>query len=802
MTVSIDTERGRTLKGRTQKIRDSIMDSMLRPKVEWRCAKSVWDVYPEAAREPLIVRNALAVKIKLETAPITIWPDQLIAGSYVLPQSDVIIGGALPDYATAAEKKAAAALGYSVSSIVGHIVPSYPKLLRMGTLGIRDEAVSRYDKVSCDAADARAFYKACEIVTDALADFAARHAALCRELAEAMIADGGDSDHLTGCAADCGDYDRFSNYAGDCADRAAELLAMADDLDYAPARPARTFRQAVAAIWLTHLAFQLTGNSLSIGRFDQHVGPYFEADQKNGEITYEQAEELVTCFLLKFNERSIDNNVRKAACDAEAAQARNDAAWAERDPFAHDTQRRNFRDDIDASNHWIQNIIVGGVRPEDGADAGNAVTYMCLGAFEANRMTNPNLTLRVHSGSPEPLLRRACEVLREGGGNPAFFSDEAIVPALVKWGIPLEDARDYTNDGCWEIIIAGRNDFYFDRFNMLRCLEWALNNGRSRMDGKAEAPDPGDPKLFKSYEAVYDAFLGELYYEVEGLMAKNEANFGKRAAIAPVPLLSALLEGPMELGGDMTQVGAKHITYGLIAEGVSHVIDSLCAIRKVVFEDGAATMPELIRALGANFEGYEALRAMLRAAPKYGANDKTADETGARLIETFAQKVAELNPKYPKITYLPGAGTFSWYIAIGEGCAASPDGRLSGEEVGSNLSPSAGAAVHGVTGAMISHASIGMSNLPVGSPTDLRVSARQVSGEAGLERLMGLVKTYVSLGGNMLTLTVADTETLRRAQASPEQYRDLRVRMGGWSAYFTMLSKQQQEHHIAKQEAL
>jgi formate C-acetyltransferase len=190
------------------------------------------------------------------------------------------------------------------------------------------------------------------------------------------------------------------------------------------------------------------------------------------------------------------------------------------------------------------------------------------------------------------------------------------------------------------------------------------------------------------------------------------------------------------------------------------------------------------------------------AAPKYGRNEKEADQMGAELLGAFAEYISELNPKYPAITYLPGAGTFSWYIAIGEGLGASPDGRLSGEAVSSNMSPSAGAATRGITGAILSHAAFDMTDLPVGSPTDLRLSARQAEGEDGLNRLMGVVKGFVAMGGNMLTLTVADTDILRRAQLHPEQYRDLRVRMGGWSAYFTMLSKEQQDHHIAKQDEL
>jgi len=753
---------------RVKDINESIKSSMLRPKTNYT---NPCNVLTDTANEPLIIRNALAVKQKFAAIPVAIWPRQLIAGSITLPDEDLFLTGDLPDYATAVEKERARLKGYSVYSIVGHIVPDYPKLLQKGTTGIRSDAEQYLKTAKTDSS--KAFYKACIIVMEALENLAFRYSECCIKLA----------------------------MTHPDPERANELRSMAIDLKYAPNNPAKTFSQAVSVIWLGHLAFQLTGNGLAIGRFDRHVWPYLDADLKRGAITIKAAQELVDCFFLKFNECALDNSITRSKTDFEQKRINNEANWAKRDPFAHTTQRANARDEVDATNHWLQNVIVGGVDIE-GNDATNPVTYMCLEAFDRNRMTNPCLTIRLHSGTPDELYSKSCETLLNGGGSPAFFNDDVIIPALVKWGIPLEDARDYTNDGCWEVILAGKNDFYFDRFNMLRCLEWALNRGISRVDGKHEAPDPGDPSAFSSYDEVYKAFLTELHYELDGLMEKNHRQFGDRYDIAPVPLLSALLDGPMEMGDDMTKAGAKYITYGLIAEGVSHVIDSLAAIKKVIFEDNAAGMPELIQALDDNYKGHEELRARLLAAPKYGRNEKYADEIGKKIFDDFAIETARLNKKYTNMIFLPGAGTFSWYIAIGEGCGPSPDGRLANEAVSSNLSPSAGTASRGVTGSILSHASFDMENLPVGSPNDLRLSAKLVSGEEGMKRLTGLVKSFVKLGGNMLTLTIADTELLKKAQANPEQYRDLRVRMGGWSAYFTMLSKEQQEHHIQKEEGM
>jgi len=762
------------MKNRIDSIKESIKDSMLRKKNQLSDESSVFEQFPGIESEPVIIRHARAVHMKFSNIPLAIWPGQLIAGSIVIPDKDLMITGFLPEHTTMEEKAEAALHGYTTSSIVGHIVPSYPKLLKFGAVGIKKDALIKISDAKTP--ESGKFYEAIIIVMDALEVLADRYSRHCREQAEI------ETD----------------------IERKAELQQMAEDLGHSPRNPPETFTQAVSSIWLTHLAFQLTGNYLAIGRFDQHVWPYLRRDIDSGLIDMDKAQEIVTCFFLKFNERSTDNEVILRETNIGEIDKRNEENWAARSPFAHSTQRFRARDSIDATNHWLQNVIVGGIDPENGKDASNPVTYMCLEAFDINRMTNPCLTIRLFSGTKDELYEKACKTLINGGGSPAFFNDEEIIPALVEWGIPIEDARDYTNDGCWEIILAGRNDFYFDRFNMLRCLEWALNRGRSGMDGKHESYDTGDPLLFGSYDVVYDAFLSHLSYVIDGLMNENCKNFGKRATIAPVPLLSALLDGPMEAGFDMTSSGARYITYGLLAEGVSHVIDSLAAMKQVVFENKEITMRELLTAIDDDFEGHEGLRQKLLNAPKYGRNQKEADEIGQRLINDFAEIVKRLDKNYEPIKFLPGAGTFSWYIAIGEGCAASPDGRKSGEAVSSNLSPSAGAATRGVTGAILSHASFDMKKLPIGSPADLTISGNQIAEngeltEAGRDRLTGLLKSFVSLGGNMLTLSIADVSILRDAQENPEKHRDLRVRMGGWSAYFTMLSKEQQEHHIMKQ---
>jgi formate C-acetyltransferase len=591
--------------------------------------------------------------------------------------------------------------------------------------------------------------------------------------------------------------------------RAEELYQMAANLRQSPAGPAQSFWQALQAIWLLHMVFHSTLNGNALGRVDQYVWPYLERDLAAGKLDLVRAAELTDCFCLKFNERAqTTDDLRTEARSPEGEKERrtrhttSSQVSPKRDVAANHWFARNTdRDRLDATNHWLQNIVVGGLRA-DGRDGTNPLTFLLLDSYARNEMTNPLLTVRVHRDSPDRLLARTCEVLKAGGGMPAIFNDEAIVPALERIGIPEADARDYTNDGCWEVIIPGRTDFRFQRLSVMLPLEWALNRGRSRLDGRLEGLDTGDVREFASYQSLWQAYLGQLDAMVGRVVAHVVESANDRSTIAPVPLLSALIDGAIASRRDMTAGGAKYRTYGMLAESAAHTIDSLVAIKTVIFQEEQATMAELCDALDADFAGYETLRAKLLSAPKYGNDDERADAVGRELIDAFTSIVAKHAEEHrSRIKFPCGVGTFSWYVGIGEGLGASPDGRRAREPVSSNFSPALGRDLAGIPGAILSYSMMHDANLPAGGPLDLRLARRLVLGEVGTQRMVGLIRGLVETGGSMMTLTVADTEVLRAAQREPEQYESLRVRMGGWCAYFTMLSHEQQEHHIRRQEA-
>ncbi|MEN6480039.1 MAG: pyruvate formate lyase family protein [Anaerolineales bacterium] len=759
---------------RVMSLRKRVRASMELPVQAGDCPVRIADEYMS---EPLAVRKARAVALKLASMPTDLWDGQLFAGSLTLENPRVhyepgkAYRGAFagfPDYATPEEAARAAEHGLSVFSVMGHIVPDYPRLMKKGLLGIMADA--RAQRANAQNDEELAFLDSVEIAVQAVIDFAARLADACEAQART------------------------------CADetRAVELAQMAANLRHSPANPPSTFWEALQSVWLLHMCFHATFDWLALGRLDQYVWPFLKSDLEAGRLTLEQAAELVDCFTLKFNER------------AKTTEDQLPVARKPEEPRRHGSRGRRARntssqagsqrDQIDATNHWLQNIVISGLTPE-GEDGTNPVTFLLLESYRRNQMTNPLLAVRLHRNSPEGLLYYVCEVLREGGGMPAIFNDEQLVPALERAGIPTPDARDYTNDGCWEVIVPGRTDFRFTRLSMMLCLEWALNRGVSRVDGSEQGIDTGDPRSFATFEDVWNAFAAQLDVMASELMQEIVAAINDRAMIAPVPLLSAMIDGAIENRRDMTAGGAKFRTYALLAESVAYAIDSLAAIKKVIYDDRAATMDELLAALDANFEGYAPLRSKLAAAPKYGCNDPYADQIGRRMIELFTDTINRHAEQYrDQILFPAGVGTFSWYIGIGEGLGASPDGRLAGDSVSPNFSPALGRDTKGLPAAILSYGAMHEYDLPAGGPLDLRVNRSLVRGEEGLERMVGLVRTFVETGGNMLTLTVVDTEELRAAQREPDKFKSLRVRMGGWCAYFTTLSREQQDHHIRRQE--
>ncbi len=475
---------GRLVPERVERLKRRVRDAMESPPVPWVCPARISETY---AGEPLAVRKARAIALKLSRMPVDLWQDQFIAGSMTLEHPRLHAEKGLPAYAAEHEQREAEALGLSTKSVFGHVVPNYTALLEKGLSGIRSEVESQRANAEDDVQ--AAFLGSVAIALDAVTAFAGRLALRCETEAGGV--------------------------AGE--ERATELRQMAANLRRVPDRPAQTFWQALQSVWLLHMIFHCTMNGNALGRPDQYLWPYLEHDLREGSIDLDQAADLVDCFCLKFNERAqttVEQMPDARADDQPDVAQRARGGVSPIDPglrtrHFYSSQTQTGRDSLDATNHWLQNVVIGGIRP-DGSDGTNPMTYLLLESYRRNRMTNPVMTVRLHKGSSDSFVRSVCRVLKDGGGMPAMFNDEIIPKALEKIGIPAADARDYSNDGCWEVIIPGRTDFMFQRLSLMLCLEWALNRGVSRIDGQRHGPDTGDPRAFGSFEHVWQAFAKQL----------------------------------------------------------------------------------------------------------------------------------------------------------------------------------------------------------------------------------------------------------------------------------------------------
>ena len=727
-------------------------------KEEWQGDHSV--LTEENRNKPLIYRQALAFEEVMTEMPIAIKEGELVVG--IVRLSSVGTGGLFPDYATAQEKAWAAERHLSPFSVWGHYVPDYPQALRVGIKGIRAQADKKLQGLPGERqvlAEKAAFYEAVIRSCDATIALANRYARLARSLSEQEQDQG----------------------------RKAELSEIASICRWVPENPPRGFHEAVQFFWFLHLIFHSTLNLIPIGRIDQYLFPFLRRDLDSGKMTLLRAQEIIDCLWLKFNERYQDRELAQDFLDPYAFHLGGMAVVLDRNVL-----HQNF----------LQNVILAGQR-EDGGDASNLMTFLCLNATQKFELTNPTVTVRIFKGSPPELLRKTCEIIRQGGGQPTIYNDEVLVPSIRKLGISVTDARGYSNDGCWETLIPGKTEFRYYLVNAAQVMEFALNQGFNRLTGEKQGCESPDPLAFQSFEEVFAAFRLQLSFQLKKLMGLVISNYGNLYRIAPVPFLSSLIEPCLEQGLDVTQGGARYIMHAMILMGFSHVVDSLAALKKLVFDDRAATMREIMAALKSNFEGREDLRqALLTRAPKFGNNDEYADSIGKRVLTLFNGEIQEIARGYAesRILFPTGVGSFEFYMLGGSFLGALPDGRRSREPLSSNLSPSLGVALEGVTSTINSFTGLGLQDLATGSPLDLSVDKKFLAGEEGLERLIALARTFLDKGGNMLNITANSVEELRQAQREPEKYRHLRVRMGGWQAYFVDLTREHQDHHIARLE--
>ena len=532
-------------------------------------------------------------------------------------------------------------------------------------------------------------------------------------------------------------------------ERKRELEELARICERVPANPAQTLWEALQAVWFAFMigSLEAGGDSISPGGLDQVLYPYYRADIEAGRIAKDRAQELLESFLFKFGENSTPG--------------------------------------ADLDSHV--NSITIGRQTEYGKDATNEMTYMLLDALEHVRLPKPQFGLRVNKGTPRQLLARAIDVMRVSGGRPQLNNDDAIIPALLRRGVPIKEARDYSIDGCQHFTTYSRKD-HSAWFNLAKGLDLALNNGIDRMSGRQFGARTGVPTSFADFDALMAAFKRQIQHGVTMLNTESEVTDAALRGEVNLPYASIHVRGCLQRGLDVLAGGGGYNWTGMHAVGLATVANSLAAIKKVVFDERKATMAELTDALDKDFEGYEALRQRLLQAPKWGNDDDYVDSLGIEIANTWMDEcdkhVCRTDPHKPGPT-IPGFHSLTFNLSFGEATAATADGRKAEEPLSDGIAPSVGSYRGGPTAVFCSAAKVdhGRSwtsslTLTLNEPTDVVAT---------------LAKTYLTdMGGTHLMGNLVSPDTLRDAKAHPENYRDLLVRVAGFSARFVELSESMQ----------
>lgn len=675
---------------------------------------------------------------------------------------------------------------------VGHVTVQYEKVLEVGYLGIIAQAKEELTKCSvadADYAQRTHFLNAVVLSCEAVIRYAQRYSELAFEMAEK-------------CTDDI---------------RKKELLTIAANCRRVPAHGANGFWEACQSFWFVQQLLQIesSGHSISPGRFDQYMYPYYKKDIDEGKITREFAQELMDCVWVKLNDL---NKCR----DAESA--------------------KGF-----AGYSLFQNLIAGG-QNGDGEDVTNDLSFMCIQASLHVHLPQPSFCVRVWNGTPHEFLIRAAELTRTGLGQPAYYNDEVIIPSLVSRGLTLQDAREYNIIGCVEPQKAGKTEGWHDAafYNMCRPLELVFSNGIDQ--GVQVGVQTGDVEEMDTFEKFYDAYKKQTTYCIELLVNADNAIDVAHAQRCPLPFLSCMVEDCIKRGKTVQEGGAVYNFTGPQGFGVANMADSLYAIRKLVYEEKKVSMREYKEALDWNYgqgfdeitagqiaaqavkklqeagqtltEGqisqiitsvlmmepepekkarYQQIRDMIEAIPKFGNDIPEVDAFARDVAYTYTRTMENYkNPRGGQ--FQAGLYPVSANVPLGAQTGATPDGRLAHTPVADGVSPSAGKDVNGPTAAANSVARLDHFIASNGTLFNQKFHPSALSGREGLEKFVALIRSYFDQKGSHMQFNVVSRETLLDAQKHPEKYKHLVVRVAGYSALFTTLSRTLQDDIINRTE--
>jgi formate C-acetyltransferase len=591
------------------------------------------------------------------------------------------------------------------------------------------------------AADKAEELKAMEIACEAAIIFAERHA----DLAQKMAAEEADSQ------------------------RKEELERISDICRRVPAHAPRNFWEALQMYWFVHLGTitELNGwDAMSPGHLDQHLAPFYEKDLAGNVLDRERAKELIECLWIKFNNHPAPPKVGVTALES-------------------------------GTYNDFTNINIGGLKV-DGSDGVNEVSYIMLEAVDELHLLQPGSNVQISHKTPNRFLKAAARVIRKGYGYPSVFNADEVIMEQIRTGKTLEDAREGGCSGCIETGAFGKEAYILTGYlNVPKILELALNNGTDPVSGQAVGLQTGDPKAFNCFDDLYDAFVKQLNYMVDLKIKINNYIERMYAKYAPAPFLSVVIADCIAKGKDYYSGGPRYNTNYIQCCGIGTVTDSLSAIKKHVFETKTVLMDDLLAALEDNFAGQKALRLrLLNKTPFFGNDDDTAD---ALMQRVYADLFAAIDgkPNTKGTTYHLNMLSTTCHVYFGKMLGASANGRLAGLPISDGTSPSHGADRNGPTAVIKSLAKMDQVKSG-GTLLNQRFLPDVLKDEDGIEKLCHLIRTYFNLNGHHIQFNIVDSATLRKAQQTPDDYRDLLVRVAGYSDYFVDLDVDHQEEIIAR----
>lgn len=621
------------------------------------------------------------------------------------------------------------------------------QIYRKGMLDFKKQIQAEIERLDFlndpEATDRLEELKAMEISCNAVILFAERHA----DLAEQIAATEKNSQ------------------------RVAELKTIASVCRRVPAHAPQTFHEAIQMYWFVHLGTitELNGwDAMNPGHFDQHLAPFYQAGLKNGSLSRDQAKELLCCFWIKVNNQPAPP---KVGITARESGTYND----------------------------FTNINIGGITG-DGRDGVSEVSYIMLEVIEELHILQPGSSVHISAKTPDRFLDAACRVIRQGHGYPSIFNPDVYVVELLRQGKTLQDAREGGCSGCIEVGAFGKEAFVLTGYlNVPKILEITLNNGIDPLTGKQVGLQSGDPRTFTSYDEFYKAFIKQLDHVVDTKIRVSNYIDRMFAKYAPAPFLSVVIEDCISKGRDYYDSGPRYSTNYIQCTGLGTVTDSLAALKKHVFDDATFTMERVLSAVANNFDGDEVLRqTIINRTPFFGNDNDYADDIAVQVYHDLLAAI-DGKPNTKGETFHLNMLSTTCHIYFGKMLGATPNGRFAGKSISDGTSPSHGADTHGPSAVIRSLTRLDHT-LSGGTLLNQRFLPSLLKRDEDIKKLGQLVRSYFTLGGHHIQFNILDSATLKAAQEHPEDYKDLLVRMAGYSDYFNDMNADLQQEVIERTE--